>query len=141
MSEAEHSEDAHAHDGHEHNYIRIWGILVVLLIISVVGPFIGEYTEIQAITLVTAFGIAAYKAYLVVKNFMHMTAEKAFVSYIVVTCLVFMFLLYAGTAPDVMKSEGSGWEKPLWQQQEAEYAARQAALAHGGEDGHGDDHH
>jgi len=63
-----------------------------------------------------------------------------------------MFLFFAGTAPDVMKDEGSRWTKPLWQQQEAEYAARLAELesgaTHGAEDGHGaaadghgDEHH
>lgn len=133
MSAAEHSDahtDSHGHDDHAHNYVRIWGILVALLVISVIGPFVGDATGVRAITLLTAFGIAVYKAYLVVKNFMHLPAERAFVTYMVVTCLVFMFLFFAGTAPDVMKNEGAGWEKPLWQQQEAAWLASQAAGAH-----------
>jgi hypothetical protein len=36
------------------------------------------------------------------------------VSYLVVTALVFMFLFFAGTAPDVMKPEGRNWAKPSW---------------------------
>jgi caa(3)-type oxidase subunit IV len=96
----------HAHP----NYVKIWAILVVLLGISVVGPML----EIQAVTLVTAFGIACVKAYLVAKNFMHINLEPRFVPYMVVTVLVFVFLFYAGTAPDVMQDKGAQWEKPDW---------------------------
>jgi hypothetical protein len=54
------------------------------------------------------------KAYLVAKNFMHITIEKRFIPFLVVTALAFMLLFYAGTAPDVMKKEGRQWEKPAW---------------------------
>ena len=51
---------------HEHpNYVKIWAILVVLLVISVLGPTL----EIRVVTLITAFGIAIVKAYLVAVNF------------------------------------------------------------------------
>ena len=110
-----------AHDEHEHpNYWRIYWILVALLCVSVAGPMLG----IRVITIVTAFGIAAYKAYLVAKNFMHVNLEKPFVSYLLVTVIVFMLLFFAGTAPDVMKREGTRWQKPAWVQAHAE------ALAH-----------
>jgi caa(3)-type oxidase subunit IV len=102
MSEAH----AHAHP----NYVRVWAVLVGLLLVSVAGPLLG----VKIVTLLTAFGIAVVKAYLVAKNFMHITIEKRFISYIVVTVLVFMFLFFAGTAPDVMKDEGRQWEKPSW---------------------------
>ena len=92
------------------NYIKIWAILVVLLVVSVIGPMFG----IKVVTLITAFGIAVVKAYLVAKNFMHINLEPKFVTYIVVTALVFMLLFFAGTAPDVMKDEGTGWQKPAW---------------------------
>jgi caa(3)-type oxidase subunit IV len=92
------------------NYIRIWQILLVLLVISVAGPFLG----IQVVTLITAFGIAVVKAYLVAKHFMHITIEKRFIVYITATVLVFMVLFFAGTAPDVMKPEGVNWVKPGW---------------------------
>ena len=94
---------------HEHpNYVKIWGILVVLLIISVLGPL----AEIQWITLLTAFGIAVVKAYLVIKNFMHLNIEPRFVWYMVGTALAFMGLFYAGVSPDVMAAVGDNWEKP-----------------------------
>ncbi len=104
---SEHAEhDAHAHP----SYVKIWGILLGLLVVSVAGPFVG----IQAVTLITAFGIALVKAYLVAKHFMHINLEKRFIVYITTTVLVFMLLFFAGVAPDVMKSSGSNWVKPDW---------------------------
>ena len=90
------------------HYIRIWAILCVLLAVSVTGPMF----EIRVLTLVTAFGIAIVKAYLVAANFMHLNVEKRLAVYILTTMLVFMFLFFAGTSPDVMKLDGNNWEKP-----------------------------
>lgn len=90
------------------HYVRIWMILVALLVVSVVGPMF----EIRVVTLITAFGIAIVKAYLVAANFMHLNIEKRLAVYMLTTCLVFMFLFFAGTAPDVMKLDGDNWEKP-----------------------------
>ena len=109
MHEAEHRE--HHDEHHEHpNYVRIWAILLALLAVSVTGPML----EIKIVTLITAFGVACVKAYLVVKNFMHINIAKRYVAYLVTTCLVFMLLLFAGVAPDVMMKEGTGWVKPAW---------------------------
>lgn len=108
------SDHAHAHDSHDGgahgahgpaHYIKIWAILLVLLIISVLGPFLGH----PIVTLVTAFGIALVKAYLVAKNFMHINIEKSYIHYILVTALVFMLLFFAGVSPDVMRHEGHQW--------------------------------
>jgi caa(3)-type oxidase subunit IV len=107
------SEEAHAHP----NYVKVWAILVALLVVSVLGPML----EVPAVTLLTAFGIACVKAYMVAKNFMHVNLEPKFVPYLVVTAVVFMFLFYAGTAPDVMKHEGANWEKPAWIEANAAY--------------------
>jgi caa(3)-type oxidase subunit IV len=96
----------HAHP----NYVRVWAILLGLLIVSVLGPML----EIRALTLITAFGIAIVKAYLVAKNFMHLDIEKRYITYMVGTALVFMLLFFSGSAPDVMKPEGHQWEKPSW---------------------------
>ncbi len=117
--------EEHAHP----NYVKVYWILLALLVVSMIGPEIG----IRWLTLVTAFGIALVKAYMVVKNFMHLNVEKRFIMYIVSTCLVFMFLLFAGTAPDVMKQEGSGWFKP-------EVDVPTADAAHGGGEHAGDSH-
>ena len=115
---ADHASHDHAHEAHpahgEHthhpNYVKIWAILLSLLVVSVAGPFIG----IKLVTLITAFGVAIVKAYLVVKNFMHIDIAAKVVTYIVLTMLLFMLLFFAGAAPDVMESHGSNWEKPSW---------------------------
>jgi caa(3)-type oxidase subunit IV len=96
------------HAEHEVNYVKIWMILLALLVVSILGPFLG----IKVVTLITAFGIAIVKAYLVAKNFMHLNIEPRYVVYLLLTMLVFMLLLFAGVAPDVMKHEGTNWVKP-----------------------------
>jgi len=105
------------------HYIRVWAILVTLLTVSVIGPMF----EIRVVTLITAFGIACVKAYLVAANFMHLNIEKKLAVYMLTTVLVFMFLFFAGVAPDVMKLEGNNWEKPGVKAMVAE------GLAHGAE--------
>ena len=120
------SDHAEHDDSH---YIKIWGYLLVLLIISFVGPML----EIQWLTLVTAFGIAVVKAYLVVVNFMHINMTPRFVICTIATTLVFMFLFFAGTAPDVMKSSGTNWIKPAWIEAERAYEAGEVSgVGHGG---------
>jgi caa(3)-type oxidase subunit IV len=98
---------AHADAHSEAHYWKVWGILLVLLVISIFGPFLG----IQVVTLITAFGIAIVKAYMVAKNFMHLNIERRYVVYLIMTMLVFVLLFFAGTAPDVMKWEGDNWVK------------------------------
>lgn len=121
------------HDSHSpKHYIRIWGILLVLLVISIVGPFL----EILLVTLITAFGIAFVKAYLVAKNFMHLDVEKPIVWYALATSLVFMVLLFAGVAPDVMNHEGNNWENVAAK----EAIKRAVAEAEAGHGAHGDGH-
>lgn len=92
-------------DTHHGDYVKIWGILVALLVVSVVGPMFG----IRALTLVTAFGIAFVKAYLVAKNFMHVTAQPRFVGAMLLTALALMLLMFAGVAPDVLNHKGTNW--------------------------------
>ncbi len=88
------------------NYVKIWLILVALLVVSVLGPML----EIQIVTLVTAFGIAIVKAYLVAKNFMHVNVERKHLHRVLVTAIALMVLLFYGVAPDVMEHEGQHWE-------------------------------
>jgi len=120
------------HHGHpDSHYVKIWGILCVLLVISVLGPELG----IPILTLITAFGIAFVKAWLVMKNFMHLDVEKPIVHYILATCLVFMVLFFAGVSPDVMEHDGDSWENLTSKRVVAEGLAAMEA----GHDGHGDD--
>jgi len=95
---------------HHPNYVRIWAILCILLVISILGPLL----EVRIVTLVTAFGIAIVKAYLVAKNFMHLNVQPRFVVLLLGTSLAFLLLFFAGAAPDVMQKEGTGWQKPSY---------------------------
>jgi caa(3)-type oxidase subunit IV len=98
------SSDAQAH--HHTNYVKIWGILVALLVVSVLGPMLG----IKLVTLIAAFGVAIVKAYLVARHFMHLGIERKWVGYLLVTMLALMLIFVGGVSPDVMKHEGANWE-------------------------------
>lgn len=134
----DHSHDhghGHAHDDHEVKYRKIYFWLVGLLGLSIVGPFVGQATKIWILTLITAFGVAIVKAYLVVKNFMHLNLEPRFVAYISGVALAFMTLLFFFVGPDVMEHEGRNWSNE---------AAKAAVAAGGPVHGHGresDGHH
>ena len=97
---------APAHDGHHTSYVKIWGVLLVLLVVSVAGPMAG----IRVVTLITAFGIAIVKAYVVARYFMHVNLEKKWVAYMLVAMIALMALFVGGVSPDVMKHEGLRWE-------------------------------
>jgi caa(3)-type oxidase subunit IV len=120
--------DGHAH-GHPTNYVRIWAILVVLLVVSVVGPMLG----IRVVTLLTAFGIAFVKAYMVAKHFMHLNIQRPIVHWALGFSVLFMVLLYAGVAPDVQKSEGQRWRKSAGYH----FVSDAARGKHGADAGHG----
>jgi caa(3)-type oxidase subunit IV len=92
---------------HHPNYVKIWAILVLLLAVSVLGSM----SHVREVVLIAAFGIAFVKAYLVAKNFMHINVEKRWVPYLLVVCLLFIFILFAGVSPDVMKQSGLHWSK------------------------------
>jgi caa(3)-type oxidase subunit IV len=118
---------AHAQP-HHRNYVRIWAILVVLLVVSVVGPMAG----IRVVTLITAFGIALVKAYMVAKNFMHLDVEKPLVLWVMGATLALMVLLYAGVSPDAQHHQGQNWRKT--------YVAAPVTPAHEGAESHAGSH-
>jgi len=92
-------------DSHHVNYKKIYFTLLGLLVLSVAGPFLG----ILWVTLVTAFGIAVVKAYLVIENFMHLRWEKRIMKWMLGTSVILMFLMFAGISPDVMRHTGRNW--------------------------------
>jgi caa(3)-type oxidase subunit IV len=108
------------HDTHQSHYVKIWVLLLILLAISIIGPMF----EIKAVTLITAFGIAIVKAFIVAKHFMHLNLEKKYISYMLIGMILFMFVLFAGVSPDVLKQKGTNWIKnqtvPLEQPTHAE---------------------
>ena len=65
----------------------------------------------DVVTLITAFGIAIVKAYLVAKNFMHLNIEKKWVVYILGFMLALMLVFFGGVAPDVLEHDGLQWQK------------------------------
>ena len=97
--------DAPHHD--ETSYVAIWGVLCVLLGVSVLGPMAG----VRLLTLITAFGIAIVKAYLVCRYFMHLNIEKKWVAYILGFMVALMLVFFGGVAPDVSTHEGLRWQK------------------------------
>jgi caa(3)-type oxidase subunit IV len=115
-------------ESHHPDYKKIYFTLLFLLVVSVVGPFLG----VLWVTLITAFGIALVKANLVIQNFMHLRWEKGIMKWTLATSLVLMFLLFAGVAPDVMKHEGTGWVN------DAAIAATERGIegSHGEEEAH-----
>jgi caa(3)-type oxidase subunit IV len=119
----------HAHDGHHINYFKIYYTLLALLGVSIAGPMLGH----KWLTLVTAFGIAVVKAYLVAANFMHLKVEKKYVVYLLLTALAFMFLFYAGVSPDVMHHRGRQWENVAAQEWSKKALADDAAEREHGE--------
>jgi caa(3)-type oxidase subunit IV len=136
---AEHQEHVEDHSG-DHSqafYLKIWANMLVLLIISILGPIVAPHLAfgfLQAwmITLLTAFGIALVKAYLVAANFMHLNIEKKYISYLLGTMLMLMLLFFAGVAPDVMKHEGQNWENVAAETEvERALEAERAAAGHG----------
>jgi caa(3)-type oxidase subunit IV len=95
-----------AHAAHSHPpYVKIWAILVVLLIASVLGPMLGH----PWLTLITAFGIAVVKALMVAAWFMHLNIEKTFVKYLLLLILALVLVFWAGVYPDVQKPQGQNW--------------------------------
>ena len=88
----------HAHP----NYVKIWFWLVILLIISTVGPML----EIPIVTLITAFGIAVVKAFMVASNFMHLKFEKHIIWFMMIMSLILLGVFFFGVAPDIMQTKG-----------------------------------
>ncbi|SRR3989339_148696 len=98
------------HDAAAHGngyYIKIWATLMVLLVISLVGPTLG----ILVVTLITAFGVAVVKATMVMAYFMHLNVEKKYIWGLLLSALVFILGLFFGIAPDIMANRGHNWVK------------------------------
>ena len=104
------------------HYVRVYAVLLVLLAISIVGPVVGGALDSQVevfgrafslgivVTLVTAFGIAVVKAWLVIKNFMHLTIERVIPKLFLAASVLLLALFWGGVAPDVQNHEGRLWE-------------------------------
>lgn len=102
---------------HSHpSYFKIYIMLLVLFVISVLGPEVAEWMNLEGpsrliLVLITAFGIALVKAYYVLAYFMHLKFEKIYAPYLLLSMVSLLFVFFFGTATDAMKSEGHNWEK------------------------------
>jgi caa(3)-type oxidase subunit IV len=100
---------ASAHHKEEHHgpsyYVKIWAILLVLLVVSLIGPELG----FRVLTLISAFGIAIVKALMVAAYFMHLKVEKRYIWYMMLSMLLIVAMFFFGTAADTMKPEGQNW--------------------------------
>ena len=126
------------------HYVRVYAVLLVLLGISIVGPVVGGMLDTQVevfgrsfglgivITLVTAFGIAVVKAWLVIKNFMHLTIERVIPKLFLAASVLLLALFWGGVAPDVQNHDGRMWEND---------AAKEAVARGIPSEEHGDEEH
>ena len=101
---------------HGPSYLKVYFILLVLFIISVLGPEMADtlfdadqVIAKKVLVLSTAFGIAFVKAYYVIAYFMHLKFEVKYVNYMLGTTVVFMMLFFAGIAGDIMNHKGTNW--------------------------------
>ncbi len=89
--------EAYAHP----NYVKIWIWLLVLLALSVAGPML----EIPTLTIITAFGIAIVKAFLVAANYMHLKFEKKIIWFLLLMSICMLGVFFSDVAPDIMMTE------------------------------------
>lgn len=103
------------------HYVKIYLVLMGLLAISIVGPAVaprlgeGQFPGLGIrvstfVTLVTAFGIAVVKAWLVVKHFMHLSIERPIAKWFLAASVLLLALFWGGIAPDVQNHAGANWE-------------------------------
>jgi cytochrome c oxidase subunit 4 len=96
-------EPAHGHTDptphHKVNYLAIFGLLVVLTILTVAVAFLGIKSEIAKILL--ALAIASVKASAVILYFMHMKFEGKMIYLILIVPLCLCILLIFALLPDV----------------------------------------
>lgn len=92
-------------ESHHPNYGKIYATLLILLAISVAGPFVG----IKWVTLIAAFGIAIIKANMVIQNFMHLKWERRIAKFVLTASLALLGVFYFGVAPDIMRHRGEHW--------------------------------
>jgi caa(3)-type oxidase subunit IV len=132
---------SHGHEdeaAHIKFYTKIYLTLLALFMVSVAGPVIGGLVGSKALVLITAFGIALVKAYLVCSHFMHLNVEKKYIGYLLSTMIVFVLLFYAGVAPDVMEHHGRNWENVAAQQETARAQKEHAEHPQGENAEHGE---
>ena len=126
---------AHPHHGQGH-YLKIWALLCALLVVSIVGPMFGH----KLLTLITAFGIAIVKAWMVASYFMHLNIEKKFASLLLLTMIGALVVFWYGISPDIRMHEGVNWTNKAAQDHVKMHAEAEPG-EHGGEHAPAGEHH
>lgn len=92
--------ERHGHEAdHAHpNYVAVWTLLVVLLIIGVAVGFVKN----PVLGAVMVFGVASVKALLVAANFMHLKFEPLLVRVILLCGVACVLIVLIGLIPDIV---------------------------------------
>ena len=92
------SEETESHRDHTGKYIAIWGVLVAALLVSIV---LGGM-HIPVVTVVLIFSVAVVKAYMVMAYLMHIKGAPIFVTMILASGALCLYLFFFGTLTDVV---------------------------------------
>ncbi len=84
--------------GHKINYTGIWIGLMILMAVSVA---VGAFHLPAAPAAAAVFSIAAWKATLVIRNYMHVRSEGALVASLVVVPILLLVILVILLLPDI----------------------------------------
>ena len=92
------SEETESHRDHTARYVAIWGVLVAALLVSLL---LGGM-NIPVVTVVLIFSVAIAKAYMVMAYFMHIKGAPIFVTMILASGALCLYLFFFGTLTDVV---------------------------------------
>jgi caa(3)-type oxidase subunit IV len=92
------SEEMESHRDHTGKYVAIWGILVAALLVSLL---LGGM-NIPIVTVVLIFSVAIAKAYMVMAYFMHIKGAPIFVTVVLASGVLCLYLFFFGTLTDVV---------------------------------------
>jgi len=92
------SEETESHRDHTGKYVAIWGILVAALLVSLL---LGGM-NIPIVTVVLIFSVAIAKAYMVMAYFMHIKGAPIFVTVVLGSGVLCLYLFFFGTLTDVV---------------------------------------
>ncbi len=91
------------HEEHFPNYLLIWGVLMVLTATSIiVSLLVNQFAPfLEKALLVFLFGLGAFKASLVIANFMHLKFERKAIWALGLMALIFVGFFLTGTFFDL----------------------------------------
>lgn len=81
------------------SYTLTWVVLIVCTLLSLAFAHVFGHGPTLAFAV---FSVAAFKASLVARNFMHLKAEPLFIGVIALTGLAIVVLILVGMIPDIV---------------------------------------